>query len=142
MSFVARIITCKVQTHRPSTVTFAAHACRGLTTRHISLTCAQFVASFPGPRPPFRHPGNEDSGEREHVLGVSVCPLSIVSKWLTVLKWWTIPTLNRKKLEIQMSELLWSPSDTHTFFFRLPCHCRVQQLFKLVAKNANFKTFI
>ena len=34
---------------------------------------------------------------------------------------------------MQKSELLWSLSGTHTlFFFRLPCHCRVQQSFNLV----------
>ena len=34
---------------------------------------------------------------------------------------------------MQRSELLWSLSGTHTlFFFRLRCHCRVQQLFKPV----------
>ena len=44
-------------------------------------------------------------------------------------------TLNRKELEMQMSdsELLWSLSGTHSiFFFRLPSHCRVQQSFNLV----------
>ena len=52
---------------------------------------------------------------------------------LTVSKWWTIPTLNRKELEMQSIELLWSLSGTHTlYFFRLPCHCRVQQSFNLV----------
>ena len=41
--------------------------------------------------------------------------------------------LNGKELEMQKSELLWSLSGTNTlFFFRLPCHCRIQQSFKLV----------
>ena len=41
--------------------------------------------------------------------------------------------LNRKELEMQRSELLWSLSGTHTLLvFRLPCHCRVQQLFNPV----------
>ena len=91
------------------------------------------VASFPGPRPAFRNPWNEEAGEREHVLGVRICPVSTVSKWLTVSKWWTIPMLNRKELEMQRSELFWSLSGTHTLlFFRLPCHCHIQQLFNPV----------
>ena len=91
------------------------------------------VASFPGPLPAFRNPWNEEAGEREHVLGVRICPVSTVYKWLTISKWWTIPMLNRKELEMQTSELLWSRSGTHTvFFFRLPCHCHVQQLFNQV----------
>ena len=34
------------------------------------------------------------------------------------IKWCTIPVLNRKELEMQRSELLWSLSDTLT----LDCH--------------------
>ena len=49
------------------------------------------VALFPGPHPAFRNPGNEEAGEREHVLGVSIYLVSTLSKWLTVSKWWTIP---------------------------------------------------
>ena len=52
------------------------------------------IASFPGPRPAFRNPGNEEAGEGEHVLGVRICPVSTVSKWLTVSKWWTISRRN------------------------------------------------
>ena len=64
----------------------------------------------------------------QHIPG-----LHRISKWLTVSKWLTIPTLNRKELEMQKSELLWSLPGTHTlYFFRLPCHCRVQQFFNLV----------
>ena len=96
------------------------------------------VTLSPRPSPPFLYckrsklePGT--AWERGYVLGVSICPVSTVSKWLTVSKRWTIPTLNRKELEMQRSELLWSLSGTHTlFFFRLPCHCRVQQSFNLV----------
>ena len=41
--------------------------------------------------------------------------------------------INSKELEMQRSELLLSLSDTHTLpFLRLPCNCRVQQLFKPV----------
>ena len=41
--------------------------------------------------------------------------------------------LNREELEMQRSELLWTLSGIHTsLFFRLPCHCRVQQLFNPV----------
>ena len=44
-----------------------------------------------------------------------------------------IKMVDRKELEMQRSELLWSLSGTHTFFFfRLPCHRRVQQLFNPV----------
>ena len=100
---------------------------------HSPVLCAPRRMRCLVPRPPPSNPGNEEAGEREHVLGVSICPVSTVSKWLTVSKWWTIPTLNRKELEMQRSELLWSLSGTHTFFFfRLPCHCRVQQSFNLV----------
>ena len=44
---------------------------------------------------------------------------------IQVVDWWTIPTLNRKELEMQRSELLWSLSGTHTLFFFcffLDCH--------------------
>ena len=41
--------------------------------------------------------------------------------------------LNGKELEMQKNELFWSLSGTHTLlFFRLPCHSRIQQSFKLV----------
>ena len=72
----------------------AAIRCDGLITRHTmfhSLGPDECVALFPGPRPAFRNTGNEEAGEREHVLGVSTCPVSTISKWLTVSKWWTIP---------------------------------------------------
>ena len=59
-----------------------------------------YIASFPGPRPALHNPGNEEAGGHEHVLGVHICPVSTVSKWLTVSKWWTIPMLNRKELEM------------------------------------------
>ena len=55
----------------------------------------------------------------EDRLGVHICPVSTVSKWLTVSKWWTIPMLNIKELELERSELLWSIPGTHTLF--LPC---------------------
>ena len=84
----------------------------------------------PRPPPSFRNPWNEEASEREHVLGVRICLVSTVSKWLTVSKRWTIPMLNRKELEMQSSELFWSLSGAHTLlFFRLPCHRRIQQLF-------------
>ena len=49
------------------------------------------------------------------------------------IKMGTIPMLNRKELEMRGSELFWSLSGTHTLlFFRLPCHCCIQQLFNPV----------
>ena len=87
----------------------------------------------------FCNPWNEEAGECEHVLGVRICPVSIVSKWLTISKWWTIPMLNRKE---QRSELFWSLSGTHTF--RLPYHRHMQQLFNpvnvLISKFFNGQT--
>ena len=68
---------------------------------------------LPGPCPAFRNPGNEEAGECEHMLGVHICLVSTVSKWLTISKWWKIPMLNRKELEMQRSELLWSLSGGH-----------------------------
>ena len=41
-------------------------------------------------------------------------------------KWWTIPMLNRKELEMQRSELLWSLG-THTLFWNQHIYC-VKQL--------------
>ena len=41
--------------------------------------------------------------------------------------------INRKELEMPRSELLWSLPGTQTlFFFRLPCHRRIKQLFNPV----------
>ena len=51
----------------------------------------------------------------------------------TISKWWTMPILNRKEVEIQRSELLWPQPGMHAlFFFRLPCHYHVQELFNPV----------
>ena len=55
------------------------------------------TASFPGPRPTFHNPGNKEASGCKHMLGVHICPVFTVSKWLTVSKWWAIPMLNRKK---------------------------------------------
>ena len=128
-------------TDRPHEATDQPHQARvgvfGFNTPYFTHLCAQ-TNVLPRSQAPAQlftilGSGNEEPGEREHVLGVSICPVSTVSKWLTVSKWWTIPTLNRKELEMQRSELLWSLSGTHAFFFfRLSCHCRVQQSFNLV----------
>ena len=44
---------------------------------HKSSGC---VASFPGPRPALRNPGNEEAGGQVHVLGICICPVSTVVK--------------------------------------------------------------
>ena len=94
------------------------------------------------PRPPSSFSQSWQRGSWcEHVFWVHICPVSTISKWLTILKWWTISMLNRKELKMQRSELPWSLSDTHTLlYFRLPCHWRVQQLFK-PSKCADLKFF-
>ena len=44
-----------------------------------------------------------------------------------------VKMLNRKELEVHRSELFWSLYQVHIHhFFRLPCPCRVQQLFNSV----------
>ena len=123
---------------RPHKVNDQPHqACIGaFGVRHISLTCKMVVSCpaihetsqtkwmcslVPRTTPSFSQSGNEEAGESEHMLGVCICPVSTMSQWLTVSKWWTIPRLNRKELEMQRSELLWSLSGTHTLFF-LDCH--------------------
>ena len=62
-------------TDRPHQVRVGAFGCFDTNnTLHSPVRPDECVASFSGPRPAFRNPGNEEAGEREHVLGVSICP--------------------------------------------------------------------
>ena len=72
--------------------------------------------------------GNKETGEREHVLGVRIYAWSplYTSGWLY--ENGGQYQCYRSELEKQRSELLWSLSGIHTLIFRLPCHCRVQEL--------------
>ena len=60
--------------------------------------------------------GNKSS-KWEHVLGIGIWPVSIVSKLLI------ISNTNRKLLEMQRIELLCSVLGTHTI--RVPCYCHI-----------------
>ena len=91
---------------------------------HKSSGC---VASFPGPHPALHNPGNEEAGGQVHVLGICICPVSTVFKVVDRIKM----VINRKELEMQRCELLWSLSGTQTFFLDY-CHRCIQQLFNPV----------
>ena len=52
------------------------------------------------------------------------------------IKTWTIAMLNRKELEMQRSELLWSLSGTHALFvFRLASQQLFNTITVLISKN-------
>ena len=63
------------------------------------------------------------------------CPAAFAFKFLIVLKWQTLPMLNKKQLDRRRQELFWRLSSTHTsncFAVFIASESPIQKIFKII----------